>query len=98
MSTLDKIKNLVHILPERDKYYADGFIDRRQFESLYELVTAIMIRVKRELSKENPNHIYSNIDYMDLTRLRADIQSYMSQLNIDAESEEYNDESEEYIL
>ena len=54
ISPVQKITALCKYLPEKDKFYADAFIIRRDFTSLRDLVDSALRKVEKNLTKENP--------------------------------------------
>lgn len=51
MTSLNEIKNLITILPDKDKNIADNFIIQRKFEELKELVHANVFKTEKEMKQ-----------------------------------------------
>lgn len=100
ISPVQKIIALCKYLPEKDKFYADAFIIRRDFTSLRELVESDLRKVEKNLIKENPNKELLNIDIDKLRKLLNIIDDYLFLLGEDLEQfasdEDFNEEVEEY--
>lgn len=101
ISPVKKITALCKYLPEKDKFYADAFIIRRDFVSLRDLVSSDITRVEKNLAKENPKEELLNTDLDKLRKLLNIIDEYLLLLGEDitefATNEDFNEEVEEYI-
>ena len=101
ISPVQKIIALCKYLPEKDKFYADAFIIRRDFVSLRDLVNSDITRVEKNLAKENPKEELLNTDLDKLRKLLNIIDEYLLLLGEDitefATNEDFNEEVEEYI-
>ena len=101
ISPVQKITALCKYLPEKDKFYADAFIIRRDFVSLRDLVSSDITRVEKNLAKENPKEELLNTDLDKLRKLLNIIDEYLLLLGEDitefATNEDFNEEVEEYI-
>lgn len=101
ISPVQKIIALCKYLPEKDKFYADAFIIRRDFVSLRDLVSSDITRVEKNLAKENPKEELLNTDLDKLRKLLNIIDEYLLLLGEDitefATNEDFNEEVEEYI-
>lgn len=89
MKAIERIKNLVKTLPEKDRKLAYKFIDTRQFESLYELVNSA-IYITRKAHKEKLEGV-EYLDVAEMTVLQSEIINYIDRMG-------YNDflENEEF--
>lgn len=100
ISPVQKITALCKYLPEKDKFYAEAFIIRRDFSSLRELVESDLRKVEKNLNKENPNKDLLGIDIDKLRKLLNIIDDYLLLLGEDltqfASYEDFNEEVEEY--
>ena len=101
ISPVQKIIALCKYLPEKDKFYADAFIIRRDFVSLRDLVSSDITRVEKNLAKETPNEELLKIDVDKLRKLLSIIDDYLFLLGEDMSEfnteEDFNEEVEEYI-
>lgn len=91
------ITNLCKYLPEKDKFYADAFILRRDFTSLRDLVSSTMKKVEKNYTKENPKEELLKIDYDKLKNLLNEIDSYLILLGEDVNEFGDNDEIYEEV-
>ena len=100
ISPVQKITALCKYLPEKDKFYADAFIIRRDFSSLRELVESDLRKIEKNLIKEVPNQELLNIDIDKLRKLLNIIDDYLFLLGEDltqfASDEDFNEEVENY--
>ena len=100
ISPVQKIIALCKYLPEKDKFYADAFIIRRDFSSLRELVESDLRKIEKNLIKEVPNQELLNIDIDKLRKLLNIIDDYLFLLGEDltqfASDEDFNEEVENY--
>lgn len=97
MEPVERIRYLTKFLPKDDVNLANDFINSRDFESLQEIVDSAIIKVKRNLSSNNPKEKYINLDIDELTRLKAEVDAYVEQLQLPYHQEdEFEDYEEEY--
>lgn len=91
MSTT-KIKQLIENLPEKDINLGYKFLEKRDFDSLKELVDSAIYKVKKSRSKHDINNIekYINIDLDELNSLKAEVDSYVAQLHIMDEPDNFD--------
>jgi hypothetical protein len=98
ISPVQKITALCKYLPEKDKFYADAFIIRRDFTSLRDLVDSAIRKVEKNLTKENPKPDLLNIDIDKLRKMLTIIDDYLILLGEDLEEfdadEDFNEEIE----
>ena len=87
-------------LPEKDKFYADAFLIRRDFISLRDLVESDIRKVEKNLTKENPKEELLDIQIDKLRTLLNKIDEYLILLGEDltqfASEEDFNEEAENY--
>lgn len=99
-SPVKLITALCKYLPEKDKFYADSFILRRDFTSLRNLVESDIRKVEKNFTKENPNEELLNIKIDKLRTLISKIDNYLILLGEDMEQfasdEDFNEEAELY--
>lgn len=97
MEPVERIRYLTKFLPKDDVSLANDFINSRDFESLQEIVDSAIIKVKRNLSSNNPKEKYINLDIDELTRLKAEVDVYVEQLQLPYyQEDEFEDYEEEY--
>lgn len=100
ISPVKKITALCKYLPEKDKFYADAFILRRDFTSLRELVDSDLRKIEKNFNKDTPSQELLNIDIDKLRKLLNLIDEYLLLLGEDltqfASDEDFNEEVEEY--
>lgn len=91
MSTT-KIKQLIENLPEKDINLGHKFLEKRDFDSLKELVDSAIYKVKKSRSKHDINNIekYINIDLDELNSLKAEVDNYVAQLHIMDEPDNFD--------
>lgn len=91
MSTT-KIKQLIENLPEKDINLGYKFLEKRDFDSLKELVDSAIYKVKKSRSKHDINNIekYINIDLDELNSLKAEVDNYVAQLHIMDEPDNFD--------
>jgi hypothetical protein len=81
---------MIKVFPDKDIKLAKKLLEKRDFESLLELLDSDIYLVRKHQSKEN-DELYSNVNLDDLIELREKITEYMSFLI--SPDEEYNDYS-----
>lgn len=74
---VQKITALCKHLPEKDKFYADAFLIRRDFVALRDLVHSDIIKVETNLTKENPKQDLLKVDVDKLRKLLTTIDDYL---------------------
>lgn len=84
-SPVKQITDLCKHLPEKDRFYADAFIIRRDFISLRDLVSSSMRKIEKNYTKENPNQELLEIDFDKLRSLINKIDDYLILLGEDME-------------
>lgn len=93
-SPVKKITELCKYLPEKDKFYADAFIIRRDFTSLRDLVSSTMKKVEKNYNKEKPNEELLKLDYDKLRSLLNKVDDYLILLGEDMDI--YNESDDFY--
>lgn len=97
MEPVERIRYLTKFLPKDDVNLANDFINSRDFESLQEIVDSAIIKVKRNLSSNNPKEKYINLDIDELTKLKAEVDVYVERLQLPCyQEDEFEDYEEEY--
>lgn len=87
VKTLENIKNLASSLPNKDIEIAKSLIERRDFESLKELVSSAIIKVQRNLNGESPKKEYLELDLEKMITLESEVTFYLDLLDIDSKWE-----------
>lgn len=93
MLLLNKIKKTIPELPEKDVLLASSFLEKRDFLSLYDLVSSCIKRIAINERKENPNPIYQQLDVEKLHELEAAVLEYLRAIDPDWMTQ--GDDSEE---
>lgn len=100
ISPVKIITALCKYLPEKDKFYADAFLIRRDFTSLRDLVESDIRKVEKNLTKENPKEELLDIQIDKLRALLNKIDEYLLLLGEDltqfVSEEDFNEEAENY--
>lgn len=94
---VDRIKSLIKYLPKKDIPLGYKFIEKRDFESLKELVDSASFKIKRNLMMENPKEEYKNINIRNLNKLKLRVDEYVAQLFL-PEEDVYETEIEECFI
>lgn len=84
---LNRIKELVPVLPSKDAEIVRKYLDKRDFQSVLEIVESDLYKADKSMSKSDdiPD------DYTTaLTELRGELLTYMSYLDIPDNSNEYD--------
>lgn len=69
-------------LPERDIPLGNRFLSDRNFESLKELVDSAIYKIKKNLRTDNPREEYLKIDLEDLSKLKLEVDLYLSMIEL----------------
>ena len=69
-------------LPERDIPLGNRFLSDRNFESLKELVDSAIYKIKNNLRTDNPREEYLKIDLEDLSKLKLEVDLYLSMIEL----------------
>ena len=90
MTALERIQSLIYTLPEKDQKLANQFIEKRQFENLYELVSSDIYKARKKVINNDelePTYI------TDMSILRSELINYIDRLGWDNEDliEEYEE-------
>lgn len=82
---LKKIHELISILPEKDSRLAIKYLDKRDFQSVLEIVESDLYKAEKDKLEINPD------DYIiGLTELRSELLTYMSYLDVPDNSDDYD--------
>lgn len=88
---MDKIRELISSLPERDIHFGNSFLNGRDFESLKDLVDSAIIRTTKNIKSPTPKEEYLNVNMEELTTLQAEVAVYMLQLEVPSQEGDEND-------
>ena len=77
MKQINKIKNLLQYLPQKDIPIGTKLLDNRDLDSLQSLVKSAIVRTIRGRQKDPPDERYVNIDINYLQELRAELDQYI---------------------
>lgn len=86
-NSIERIKSLIPSLPSRDVDLGYKFLEKRDFESLNDLVSSAIYKVKKNLKTGNPKEEYINLDMDSLEKLQLEVQDYYSQFEPFTEDE-----------
>lgn len=84
-SPTNKIKKLISELPKRDIFLGYKFLEKRDFDSLKELVDSALIRTKKNLKTADPKEEYLRVDLDGLNTLKAEIDLYVMSMDLPEE-------------
>lgn len=84
-SPTNKIKKLISELPKRDIFLGYKFLEKRDFDSLKELVDSALIRTKKNLKTADPKEEYLRVDLDGLNTLKAEIDLYVMSIDLPEE-------------
>ena len=79
MTALERIQSLIKVLPEKDRNLATIFIEKRQFESLYELVSSGIYKARKKAKDSNVEEIEVS-SIADMSILKSEIINYIDRL------------------
>ena len=80
MQATDRMRKLLCNLPNSDQQLGEQFIQSRDFESLKELVDSAIFKIRKNLRSEKPKQEYLDIDLTELSRLKSEVDVYLTQL------------------
>lgn len=87
MTPIQRLNSLVKSFPEKDRELIQKMLDERKFEDLWELVKSSIYMVKKYKDKYEA-------DLTDMTVFKSELSSYMDQLGLVDDDEEFEDEEE----
>lgn len=82
MKPIERMRKLLYSLPKSDITLGEQFIQRRDFESLKDLVDSAIYKVRKNIKSENPKQEYLDVDLTELSNLKAEVDVYLTQLEI----------------
>lgn len=91
MSTqIETIRRLIVYLPKRDIQLGYKFLNRRDFDSLKELIDSAIYKVEKNLASENPKDEYINLDLDMMNELQQEVYLYAINLELPDNEDDYN--------
>ena len=84
---LKRVKELIAVLPEKDINIVKSYIDKRDFNSVLEIIESDIYKAERD-----NNHIQDGIpdDYiLALTEMKGELLTYISYLEVPDNSNDY---------
>lgn len=82
---LERVKELVPILPGKDAKLVSKYLEKRDFQSVLEIVESDLYKAERLDSENIPD------DYITyLTEMRGELLTYMSYLDVPDNTDEYD--------
>ena len=95
VSPVQKMKELVQFLPEKDIKYANKFIEERNFEAFAELVKSDIVKLERSIDKITDEYSEERLELQrtlaQLEKLKSEIDSYLILLGY-SENELYGED------
>lgn len=80
---LKRVQNLIQYLPQKDKNYCLNFLNKRDFQSILEIVESDIYKAERKKEKDE-NYIST------LNDLKSELLTYMSYLDIPVDEDTYD--------
>ena len=88
---VERMRALMNSLPEKDIPLGYKFLNKRDFDSLKELVDSAIYKVKKSQKSDNPKEEYKKVNLEDLDVLKSEVDMYIIQLEI-PEDDMYDDD------
>lgn len=85
-SPLQRIKELIPLLPEKDSKLCTDYLGKRNFECILEIVESDIYKARRKNSDELPDDYISS-----LLELKGELNTYMSYLDVQDNSDDHDD-------
>lgn len=92
---VQRIQSLLSFLPKKDINLGLKYVKNRDFESLQLLVNSAIIKVEKNLAKEDPREDYLELDVEKMKDLKLEVDEYCSLLSIPSPTEDYEDDFDE---
>lgn len=96
MNRLKKISELIEFLPKKDKNLAIMFLKKRDFDSLLELVSSLIIIINKNLNSDKIKEEYLSVNLDNLFELQTQIDLYSMNIRDRDFSEIINNYEEAY--
>lgn len=91
---IERMKELMPSLPERDIPLGYKFLEDKDFESLTDLVDSAIYKVRKNLKSETPREEYIKVNLDELNKLKSEVDMYCAQLVVPDNSYDVLDEYE----
>ena len=89
MKPIERMRKLLNSLREQ-------YIQSRDFESLKDLVDSAIFKTRKNIKSENPKQEYLDVDLTELSNLKAEVDVYLTQLEVPSNEWEEDIEEEYY--
>ena len=96
MKAIERMRKLLNSLPKSDITLGEQFIQSRGFESLKDLVDSAIFKTRKNIKSENPKQEYLDVDLTELSNLKAEVDVYLTQLEVPSNEWEEDIEEEYY--
>jgi hypothetical protein len=96
------MRKLLNSLPKSDITLGEQFIQSRDFESLKDLVDSAICKVRKHKTRKDeeggvpPKQEYLDVDLTELSNLKAEVDVYLTQLEVPSNEWEEDMEEEYY--
>lgn len=91
---IENIKKLIDSLPVKDIPLGYKFLDRRDFDSLSELIGSALYKINKNLNSDSPKEEYLKLNLENINKLKSEVDLYVIESEI-LESNFYNNEEDE---
>ena len=95
MNSVERMRKLLNSLPKSDVPLGEQFIQSRDFESLKDLVDSAIFKTRKNIKSENPKQEYLEVDLTELSNLKAEVDVYLTQLEVPSNENEWEEDIEE---
>ena len=96
MNPIERMRKLLNSLPKSDITLGEQFIQSRDFESLKDLVDSAIFKTRKNIKSENLKQEYLDVDLTELSNLKAEVDVYLTQLEVPSNEWEGDIEEEYY--
>lgn len=79
---INTITNLIKYLPSKDVELGYKFLKDRNFEDLQYLVTSALLKTNKNIKSDNPKEEYMSVDLHNLNLLKAELDVYVTKLDL----------------
>lgn len=91
MNLLDKIKQGIEYLPEKDISIARQLLEERDFEELIFLVESSLYKINDNINSSHPKEEYLDIDLEKLEYLLDNLNDYYSEITDNSSVDNYSE-------
>ena len=88
MQAVERIRELLPALPIGDIPYGEKFLNKRDFESLREIVESAEYKVRKARSRDTSS--YPEVDLDNLIKLKGEIRYYCAQLDLPEQESDFD--------